>query len=148
MKKLSPSLLLLGTVLLVGCIHVQMASPTLDAAAKNFETEPVKANIYITRTSKWWIANEFAAQILMDGRVAGSLAPNTYAMLSVSPGRHIVALSLEGNVNQKVVEVDPGKNYFFEFKRIAGGYDFSLVPEEQGRKDVLKSKRAQAAMYE
>ena len=146
LKKLTLAFFLLCNILLIGCAYVQMASHSSDAAAKKFVTDPVKANIYITLTSKWWIANDFAIQALIDGRVVGSLAPNTFVMFSVLPGKHTVAISIGGNVFQQPVELNWGTNYFFEVKPFVGHFELGLVPEEQGRKEVIKSKRAEGSV--
>jgi len=146
LKKLALALFLLCNILLAGCINVQMAPHNSDVAAKKFVTDPVKANIYITRTRKWWIADNFAMQALIDGRVVGSLAPNTFVMFSVLPGKHTVAISIEGNVVQQRVDLNWGTNYFFEVKPFVGHFELGLVPEEQGRQEVIKSKRAEGAV--
>jgi hypothetical protein len=128
--------------LFFGCIHVQMASHNADVKAKTFEADSAKGNIYIVRTSRWWILDDYVYQTLLDGKVVGSLAPNTYQLLSVYPGKHIVAISLMGNVSQRTLEADWNTNYFFEIRPGFGGFTFEQVSEDQGRTIVLKAKRA------
>jgi len=151
MKKLHILILLVCSVFFVDCLHVQMTSPSLDSDAKKFEPEPGKGNIYINRISQWY-GYDFAFQTLLDGRVVGALAPKTYLMLSVAPGKHIVAVSGADNVTQQTVNVESGKNYFFEARCTLSGsngqYSLRLISEEQGRKEVTDSKRSEGATYQ
>jgi hypothetical protein len=148
MKTLPLSLFLLCGVLFIGCAHVPMASSSADAAAKQFQAEPLKANIYITKPGRWWYSDPYPSEAFIDGRVVGFLAPDTFMMLSVLPGEHTVAMRMRNDAGQEPIHVVWGTNYFFEFKPGPFRYRLVPVPEEQGRKQVMKAKRVQASTYE
>ena len=82
----------------------------------------------------------------------GSLAPNTYQLLSVSPGEHTVTMTGGENVQQEKVTAEAGKNYFFRVSVhmgwMVGRVHIDPINEEQGRKQVMGSKRAETTMYQ
>ena len=76
MRKLSSLMLIACSALLVGCASVPMTSAALDSEAKKFIAEHGKANIYVNRGGELGRSSVFPT--LLDGRIVGSLAPNTY----------------------------------------------------------------------
>jgi len=127
-----------------------MTSTTLDAQGKRFTPEPGKASIYINRGSG--VGTAVPLETMLDGRVAGSLAPNTYQLLSVKPGEHVVSTgSGFENVEQVKLNAMPSKNYFLKAGILVGWVKprahITQVDEATGRAAVSKSKRAEAAVY-
>src|SRR6185503_13049043 len=112
MNKLNLLAITFASALLVGCASVPMTSPSLDADAKKFTPDSGQANIYVYRGGGPGTA--VTVQTLLDGRVVGSLAPNTYQLLTVAPGQRV--LSTGGgaeSVEMQKLQAEPGKNYFF-----------------------------------
>lgn len=149
MKKLNLLVIAVFILLLFGCTSVPMTNSSLDSVAKQFNPEPGKASIYINRGRG--IGSQFVIQTVLDGRIVGALAPYTYQLLSVTPGEHTLATTGARDVQQQKLKVEAGKNYFFEVS-ISMGWSsisthFNPVTEEQGRAQVLYSKRADATIY-
>lgn len=150
MKKLHLFVLALGGLLLASCASVPMASSSADAEAKQFTPQPGRASIYVTRG--FGVGSALVFQTILDGRIAGALAPNTYQLLSVSPGQHTLIVSATENVQQTTLTVQPGRNYFVEVSVsmgfISGHANIQSISDTQGRSQVLSSKRAAATTYQ
>jgi hypothetical protein len=123
-----------------------MALASLDAEAKNFASPPGRANVYVYRNGG--IGMALAFQIVLDGKIVGSVAPDTYHLIAVEPGDHAVAAS--SNENSKLVRfhAEAGRNYFFEVEVkmgwASGRVGLEQVDETQGRKGVQGAKRAES----
>lgn len=148
----SVALFLLGgaALLLASCASVPMASATDDAAAKRFETSPDQANVYVYRGSG--VGTALTVQMIVDGRITGSLAPNTYQMTRVSPGSHVISTGgAFENVERSTVNAAGGRNYFFKVGPTMGlvlaRVKLEPVDETTGRAAVLRLKRAEASSY-
>jgi hypothetical protein len=150
MKKLILFTLVARCALFAGCASVPMTSVVLDTEAKKFVVEPGKANIYINRAGV--IGSALVVHTMLDGRIVGFLASNTYQLLSVSPGEHIVATVGKENVEQQKLTAEAGKNYFFKVSLHMGWQNartsIEPVSEEQGREEVMSSERAEANSYQ
>jgi hypothetical protein len=127
-----------------------MTSEPLDAEGKQFVAVPGKANIYVYRGSGLGTAVLFEA--ILDGRVAGSLAPNTYLLLSVSPGQHMLIVKSDENSQQQKIVAEAGKQYFFKVSPDLGWIRARVLlqpaDEQEGRRGVSGTKRAEATTYE
>jgi len=150
------SLLAVCSFLLAGCATAPMTSGSLDAEAKQFKPDPGMASIYVFRNVDFGHALE--AKTWLDGRFAGVVAPNTYQLLVVPPGDHILSMSQYGSVLDvrkdkqygRSVTVEAGKNYFFSVSMMASltsTVSLASVTEEEGRKEILRLKRAEATSY-
>ena len=146
------SLLAIGfaSALLVGCASVPMTSATLDADAKRFTPEPGQANIYVHRGGG--LGTAVNVQTLLDGRVVGSLAPNTYQLLTVAPGQRVLSTGAGAeSVEMQKIIAEAGKNYFFRVSLAMGWaaprVHLKPMSEDEGRKEVTGSKRAEAVTY-
>jgi len=150
MKKLSLPFLAVCSLLLAGCASVPMASASADAEGKQFAPQPGRANIYISRGMG--VGSALVFQTILDGRIAGALAPNTYQLLSVPAGQHTLIVSATENVQQTTLTVQPGRNYFVEVSVSMGwtrGHaNIETVSDAEGRRQVLGSKRAAANSYQ
>lgn len=142
-------LAVIGLAVLSGCASVPMTSAALDAEGKKFVPESGKASIYVNRAGGMGTA--VTVQTVLDGRIVGALAPNTYQLLSVTAGQHILSTSGLENVEQVKIDAEAGNNYFYRLSLGMGWMTprahIKSVDEEEGRRDVLKSKRAEAASY-
>lgn len=150
MRLINALYLVVPFVLAGGCASVPMTSEPLDAEGKQFAPAPGKASIYVYRGSGPGTAVIFDA--LLDGRVAGSLATNTYLLLSVSPSQHTLIVRSDENSQQQKVLAEAGKQYFFKVSPDMGWIRararLQSVDEEEGRRGVMGTKRAEATTYE
>lgn len=150
MKKLIfPALAVCGA-LLAGCASVPMTSATLDSEGKKFSPEAGKASIYINRGGG--LGTAVTVQTLLDGRMVGALAPDTYQLLSVAPGDHVISTGAGAEtVEMQKVTAEAGTNYFFKVSLSMGWaaprVHLKPMTEEEGRKAVASSKRAEAVTY-
>jgi hypothetical protein len=137
-------LLLLGG----GCASVTMDSSSADAQAKQFTPASGTASLYFCRDSG--IAGNQVAQVQMDGLVIGSLAKDTFLIVSVNPGHHVAAVAGRSNSEQLPIDAEAGKNYFFNVSITWAGVgvrhrNIEFMSEADGRNAVNKAKRAAAA---
>ena len=140
----------ISSTLVGGCASVPMTSESLDMEAKKFIPDQDKASIYVYRGAGLGTAVLF--QTILDGRVVGSLAPNTYQLLSVSPGQHTVTVTSQENTQQQKVLAEAAKTYYFRVTVDMGWITARVllqpVTEEEGRRGVVASKRAETTSYE
>lgn len=126
---------------------VPMTSSTDDAAAKMFQPNPAKASVYIVRG--YGINPEHLIMTQVDGINVGSLAPNTYMLVTLNPGQHV--LSVVGPTNQEdlPITVAAGQLYFVQTSMIwAGPGDrhrhIEAMTDADGRTYVDGEMRAEA----
>ena len=157
MKMFKLMIIVVCSALFAGCATAPMTSTALDSEAKQFTPEAGMASIYVFRDIDFGHALE--AKTWLDGRFAGVVAPNTYQLLIVPPGDHTLSMSPYGSVfdvrkdnkDGRRVTVEAGKNYFFsvsiKMALVTSTVSLESVTEEEGRKEVLKLKRAEATSY-
>ena len=138
----------LATLLLLsGCAAtVEMATPELDQAAKTYVPPEGQANIYVTRKDQF-TGSAVLFQVVVDGQMLGAIAPGTYHMMSVEPGRHVIAAtSMENQTSQKI-EAEAGHCYFFEVTPktgwMAARVDVQPMSETEGRAAVSENSLAE-----
>lgn len=150
MKKLIILAIAVFSSLFIGCTSVPMTSSSLDSEGKQFLPQSGKANIYINRGGGLSGTTQ-TFQTTLDGRVLGSLAPNTYQLFSVSPGEHTLTVTGAESLEEQKITVEAGKNYFFNVSVTWGwqsGHPHLVsMTEDEGRKEVLNSKRVDATTY-
>jgi hypothetical protein len=118
-----------------------MASESSDAEAKACAPVQGKASICVNRDG--WIGTAVAVQIVVDGRIVGSLPGKTYIMLNVEPGQHSLSASGAGwghHTEQVRIDAEAGKLYFY---RVTVGAHLTPLDEAEGRRLLMKSKRAE-----
>jgi hypothetical protein len=148
----TPMLMIFATisVLLAGCASVPLTSSTLDSEAKTFKPETGKANIYVSRGGG--LGNTVLFQVVLDGRITGSLAPKTFQFLSVPPGEHTISVSGVENTEQLKLTAEAGKNYFYRVTVHMGWSNararVNSMTEDEARKLVKDLKRAEASTYQ
>lgn len=134
-----------GFLLVAGCASVPMASQSSDTEAKAFAPDPDKAKIYVNFDQA---KGSVIIQLTLDGRIVTSLTSRTYAMLTVTPGEHILseAGQLE-RVEQARLNAEAGKTYFYKLYIKAGWMNprahLTLLDEAEGKERLMKSKRAE-----
>jgi hypothetical protein len=139
-------MVMLGVALLASCATVQLASPQLDADAKQFTPATGKANIYVIRGTEI-TGGAYSPQIVLDGIMMGTIGSNTYFLASVDPGHHsIMSISKWGTL-QRRMEVEGNRNYFIKFEWLLTlvSFDMSLdLSDDLGKEIVRQGKRAQS----
>ena len=153
MKKLTLLALIACSMLLSGCtsVTVPMTTTALDADAKKFQPEPNKASIYINQKHSFRLRG-MTVETILDGRIVGFLAADTYQLLSVAPGEHLLITSTQfGNAVQTNINAQVGKNYFYEISlSVHGGQallKLNTIGDAEGQKAVVASQRADAVVY-
>jgi hypothetical protein len=144
--KLGKWLLVLAAILLAGCATVPMASLEMDSSAKTFTPPDGKANIYVVRASSFGGAISF--QVIVDGKVVGSVAPATYYLVVADPGSHSIAATSNENSAKAKFDAEAGRNYFFEIEATFGLMTAraslnQIQDEEKGKQMVQGAKRAE-----
>src|SRR5271169_5341117 len=145
---------LLGIMtLVVGCVtapSVPMAAPASDADAKQFMPPAGKANLYIA----WSNGSSGGAShvdISVDGKLLGPIAPGTFCVVAVDPGKHEVSAKSGMNSATVAVEAAAGSNYFYEVTTTPGAYGANkpslgvVLIEEMGKMMVRQAQRAQSS---
>ena len=149
--------LVASSVLLAGCTSVPTASNSLDLVAQKFQPEAGKASLYISREGDVGSSGTML-QMVLDGRMAGSLPTGTYQSINVDAGDHVLMLNIAsgeqetmapgrlGNESQIKFNAEPGKTYFFRASLLLGWGKARLtlmqVDSAEGQKDVTASKLA------
>lgn len=153
MKQVTILTIVACIALLTGCASVPMTSASMDAQAKTFQPDSGKASVYVTRTGG--AGSALVMQTVLDGRIVGSLSPDTFLLVSVPPGRHTVSVLGGGgseNVQQQKLTAESGRNYFFKVHFSMGWWAarVSIEPldDQEGQKLIKRSKRAETSTDE
>lgn len=138
-----------GITLLSGCASVPMAPVEQDTALKTFQAPPQdKAALYIYRDSLG--GKSLKKTVSIDGKVIGETANNTYFHRLLAPGMHTLSTESEFGENSIPLAAKAGETYFVRQKIkmgvFVGGAKLEVVPANEGRVAVLKSKLAQPAV--
>ena len=135
-----------GMVLLSGCASVPMASLERDAAAKTYQVQPGKANIYVYRNEN--LGGAIKLTLLLDGKLVGDTGPKTYYLLEVEPGLHKL-LSKAENDSLLELNTEAGRNYFVWQEVKMGLWQprtlLQQVDDATGKAGVEECKRALAS---
>lgn len=145
------SLLIFGVVISGCTATVPLMDEQYDVAAEKFQPVSGFGNIYVVRRDRF-AGSAVAFRIELDGRSIGSIAPGTYHLFELKPGKHVIAATtMENAVNKEVIVIE-GKNYFFEVKPkmglIAARVSIEDIDAEEGRKLVIDGSRAQTLSFE
>ncbi|HTW94187.1 MAG TPA: DUF2846 domain-containing protein [Tepidisphaeraceae bacterium] len=132
--------------LLCGCATVATTSSAQNADARKFQPAPGTASVYLCRSSAV-IGDTLVAEMQLDGESIGALAPNTYLMLSVTPGHHVLTVTGPTNSEQAALDAVAGNNYFFN---VSFSWDGPLIrhrhigpmSDADGRNAVNSENRA------
>ncbi len=129
----------------IGCASVPMAPQDMDVAAKRFKPPEGKANIYVIRRSALGFAVIF--QVIVDGKIRGAIAYNTYLLFPENPGKHTVAVLTGENMQAVTLNTEAGRNYFLEVGAKMGWWSAQAwiepLDREKGREAVLETSRTQ-----
>lgn len=131
--------------LMTGCASVPMANVQQDAAAKTFKHTEGKANLYVYRNESLGAALKLP--VIVDGKVVGDTAANTFMLLTLEPGKHTVLSKSKDDVLE--LDLQAGKNYFvwqeIKMGAFSGGTKLQQVSDAVGQKAVAECKLIGAA---
>lgn len=112
----------------------------LEAAALSFSPEADLANLYVIRENS---ASPRAYDIYANNCLIGQLEDQTYLFTKIYPGNYDIGV-LSRNIS---VKIGPGKNYFIRVRPArSGSTEVELLPEEEGRAEVVKGKLSYSSM--
>ena len=135
------------SLFLISCTAtVPLMPDRFDEEAETFEPQAGVANIYVVRDGRF-AGSAVLFQIMLDGKIKGSVAPGTYLLLEVGDGSHTVAVMTRENVDRVRLETRTGSNYFIEVEPKMGWLEARVILTEidasKGRKLVIEGKRAE-----
>jgi hypothetical protein len=133
------------TVLISGCVSVQVASDHDNALAQKISASPENALVYIYRAPGAYGASTLLS-VYLDDKKLGELTTGSYVVAELSPGRHTIKSQSEWWTSQAVttvIDAVPGQSYFFHQLLDMGwaiGSQLLATPEEQARKTLTDSR--------
>ena len=141
------SIALYGVLLLMvtSCVSVPLAPVEEDATAKQFSPAQGKCLVYLVRPAKG-VGMGITITPVVDRQMVGALKAETYAVVEVSPGKHVVALGGSGMETSAAVtiEAEAGQVYFVQVYPKMGMFaarsGVEQMSEEEGKKLVQESK--------
>ncbi|WP_321494085.1 DUF2846 domain-containing protein [uncultured Desulfobacter sp.] len=150
-------IVLLLMVASCGFKHPDMASNDLDQLAKNFETSPSKAKLYIVRPSKFGGAG---VEIFptVNQYASGTLASGSYMLIELDPGEYSV--SAAGNLQDPgAIQIDAkaGQLYFIQMYpkvkisviiALSPGLQIERLDPNDAKEIVMGLKRFNSVVYE
>lgn len=133
LKELTLSAIIMAACILCSCASVPIASPDYERMATNFSPPPGKASVYIYRPYNF-VGSPFVANVTIDDKTVGSVAPSTYIFGNVVPGRHSIkvfkSIFRAGAVSGVAkLDAELGKLYFFKIVPIDQGFEIKQVDE-------------------
>lgn len=137
--------LLCFTLLLSGCVSVQVASDHDNALAQKISASPKHALVYVYRAPGFYGASTLLS-VYLDDRKLGELTAGSYVVAEVQPGRHLIRSQSEYWTSQAVtvtIDAQAGSSYFFHQLLDMGwaiGSQLLAVPEDQARRDLSGSR--------
>lgn len=145
MKNLILVMSIIASFYLGGCASVPMASKEEDNTKKEFLAPPEgSSGLYIYRNS--YLGGALKKDVYIDGKLIGETAPMVYFYKRVEAGKHTLSTESEFSKNYLILQAESGKNHFInQFIKLGvfvGGAALELVPEKEGRKDVLECELA------
>lgn len=91
----------------VACTPGPVPPDSTDADAKRFEGDPRALTLYVLRHR--WLDAHRAVEVQVDGRTVAVTVPAALLRLTVSPGRHALAVEWDGQRAEAIVEGSIGE---------------------------------------
>ena len=128
-------------LLLSGCVSVPMADPAQDSKAKTFTVAPDSAALYVYRNES--MGGAVRMTVLLDGKILGDTAAQTYLYTEITPGDHQLISKAE-NDSTLDFKALAGKIYYV-WQEVKMGLMYArsqlqMVDEKAGQAGVLESK--------
>ena len=143
------SRILLVGLCLAGCTAaIQSATPTVQTEALSFAPAAGKSRIYVYRAGGM-VGSAVSLKIAVDSEVIGSSVPNSFLMVEVDPGAHLV--SSPTDENEAFVQLDalPDSCYFIKtwtkFGVMVAHSGMGWMQADSAREAIRKSRMAESA---
>lgn len=118
---------------LAGCAWAPRAHPELDAAMKEFPTDPNASTIYVYRSGYNWSGEQ--STLYMDGHLIGNTRPGTYFRIDTTAERHVLhGAALDAG--QIAVNPRPGQVVFVKVDVVGRQSNFKFQSDAVGRQQV------------
>src|SRR5687767_8268871 len=124
-------------IALGGCASVPEAAPARDAEARQFETRPGAAALYVFR-------NDFPSSqkledsvLYIDDRLIGAPLPGTFFRIDLLPGTHELHAYGYDRGSLKIRARD-GEAHFVALNVIGGVSHFAPVAPEAGKREIAR----------
>lgn len=132
---------LLLCALVAACAATPEAPRDVDAEAKQFNTHPNAATIYVYRS--YYTETAEQSVLYVDSRLVGQTLPGSYFRIDAVPGRHVLH-GIGVDAGYLTLDARPGELYFVRLDVYAGHSHFRVEPEQLARAEI----RACCAMLE
>ena len=120
-----------------GCASVPEAAPARDAEAKQFETRPGAAALYVFRNDFPSTATVEDSVLYVDNRLIGATLPGTFFRIDLLPGTH----ELHGygyDRGSLKIRARDGEAHFVALNVIGGVSHFGPVAPEAGKREIAR----------
>lgn len=126
-----------AALVVAGCTSVPQASAERDADAKQFDTHPATAAIYVYRADFGNYHGDADSVLWLDTRLIGSTLPRSFFRLDARPGRRV--LHGDGHDSGKLaIDTKAGEIYFVSLSVLGGISHFEQVPPETAKREILR----------
>jgi len=143
-RKMLFSAVLISAVMATGCASVNKAPSAMDAEAKQFNTHPDYAQVYVYRNETFGAA--ISMPVAVDGQRAGTTGPKSFFKFQLSEGQHTI--SSQNGASSLLLNTEKNKNYFVwqevKMGMASGGSKLQLVNESIGRSGVKECSLIQS----
>ncbi|MAG65962.1 DUF2846 domain-containing protein [Pseudomonas sp.] len=130
------SAVLVAAAMATGCASINKAPSAMNTEAKQFNTHPDYAQVYVYRNETFGAA--LSMPVSVDGRQAGTTGPKSFFRFQLEPGQHTI--SSQNGASSLLLNTEANRNYFVwqEVKMglVSGGSKLQVVSEQQGRAGV------------
>ena len=133
------ALLLVAAALLAGCTATPEAPRSADAMAKEFDSAPNAAIVYLYRSDL--AGGTGTADLWLNGRLIGQTLPKTYFRTAVRAGRNLLAA---GGRDSGRLEFDTRSGEVYYIAIAVDGIDeaylsrFTLTPAATAQRELLR----------
>jgi hypothetical protein len=124
-------------IALGGCASVPEATPQRDAQARQFETRPGAATLYVFRNDSPGNPNAEDSVLYVNDRLIGATLPRTFFRIDLLPGRH----ELHGygyDQGSLRIEARDGEAQFVALNVVGGTSHFSPVAPRAGQRAIAR----------
>ena len=124
-------------IALGGCASVPEAAPARDAEARQFETRPGAAALYVFRNDFPSTSMLEDSVLYVDNRLIGATLPGTFFRIDLLPGTH----ELHGygyDRGSLKVRARDGEVRFVALNVIGGVSHFRAVPPDAGKREIAR----------
>ena len=126
------SALLCFCALIAACASTPQATVERDAQAKEFNTHPGTAALYVYRTDNRY---DEESVLYIDGRLIGSTLPGAYFRVDLRPGTHRLH-GVGADAGGITIEGRPGEILFVSLQVWGGNSHFERASEAAGRQAI------------